>query len=351
MTPVDESRAALVPADVERAAPGRIGLGGWPRQWVPGLAVSLARLLPALRVLGFLAAVSIVVFIVVRAARDVDVGDLAWWPLVLAFGAAVAWWLLLARGWALLVTGRSRRRDVSTWCRTQALRYLPGGIWAPASRVVIVRGSLLDKLATVAAENVIALCAALAIGGVTLAAAGDVRWLALTPVIAAPLLASHLVARRTRIVPPRVFRATWGYVTGFLAYALSAVLVQTAVSGVQEPLAVAGAAAVAWSVGLVVVLAPSGLGVRELAYVALLSPTFPNAELAAGAVTLRVVTILAELAVLVVVARPTPEPSTADAGKAPQTTAVPESVRNETDGAAAVTGARVSPQAETRTSA
>ncbi|MDQ3859169.1 MAG: hypothetical protein M3327_12120 [Actinomycetota bacterium] len=304
MTPVRYSKAALAATETDDPAP-RIGRRGW--RWEPSPA-PLARVLPALRGLAFAAAVAIVVTMAVRAARDVDARDLVWWPLLPAFAAAVAWWLLLARGWTLLLSGRSRRRDISTWCRTQALRYLPGGIWAPASRAVIVRGSLVDKVATVAAENVTALCAALSIGGVALAAAGDLRWLPLALVIAAPRLASGLVATRTRITPQRTVTATACYVTGFIAYALAAVLVQTAVSGLEEPLAVAGSAALAWGAGLVVVIAPSGLVVREFVYVALLSATFPNSELVAAAVILRVVTVLAELAVLLVAGRPTLQP-------------------------------------------
>ncbi len=282
-----------------------IGRRGWRRQPSPA---PLARVLPALRGLAFAAAVAIVVAMAVRAARDVDARDFAWWPLLPAFAAAVAWWLLLARGWALLLSGRSRRRDISTWCRTQALRYLPGGIWAPASRAVIVRGSVLDKVSTVAAENVTALCAALAIGGVALAAAGDLRWLPLALVIAAPWLASGVVAARSRITRQRTLAATASYVAGFIGYGLAAVLVQTAVSGLDEPLAVAGSAALAWSAGLVVVIAPSGLVVREFVYVAILSAMFPNSELVAAAVMLRVVTVLAELAVLLVAGRPTLQP-------------------------------------------
>ncbi len=270
---------------------------------------ALAQALPALRALAFLVAVAIVVTMAVRAGRELAVHDFVWWPLLPAFAAALAWWLLLARGWAVLVSGRSRRRDVSTWCRTQALRYLPGGIWAPTARVVIVRGSWLDKLSTVAAENVAALCAALAIGGVALAGAGDLRWLPLALVIAAPPLASQIVARRTRIAPRRTLAATSSYLAGFVAYAFAAVLVQTAVSGLEEPLAVAGSAAVAWSVGLLVVIAPSGLAVREFVYVAILGDTLPSSALVAAAIMLRVVTVLAELAVLVVAGRPTLQPS------------------------------------------
>ena len=305
MTPVGHSKAALAATDADRPGPRPIRFHASRRD---RLRAPFARALPALRGLAFVAAVAIVATMAVRAGRDVETRDFAWWPLPPAFGAAVAWWLLLARGWALLVSGHSGRRDVSAWCRTQALRYLPGGIWAPASRAVLVRGNVADKVSTVAAENVTALCAALSLAGVALAAARAFPWLLLALAIAAPPLASRLVAGRTRITPRRTLAATSSYLTGFFAYAFAAVLVQTAVSGVHEPLAVAGSAALAWSAGLVVVIAPGGLGVREFVYVAILSDTFPNAELVAAAVVLRLVTVFAELSVLVVAGRPTLEP-------------------------------------------
>src|SRR6185437_3007069 len=82
-----------------------------------------------------------------------------------------------------------------------------------------------------------------------------------------------------------------------------------AVSGMHDPLLVAGAAGVSWAFGLVVVFTPSGLGARELAYAGLLAPSFAHADLAAAAVVLRAVTIAAELAVLVTVGRPRAAPA------------------------------------------
>lgn len=270
----------------------------------PTRRARLAPLLPVARLIGFVAAVAIVVVIGVRAAGEVRTDRLTWWPLPLALLAAVGWWLLLARGWAILVTGRGTARDVSTWCRTQTLRYLPGGIWAPASRAAILRGGLLERISTVAAENVIALCAALAVGGLALAASGAPLWLPLVLTLGVPALASRLLADRTRLAPDRTRLATLNYLVAFSGYALAAVLVQAAVSGFHDPLAIAGGAAIAWAAGLVVVFAPSGVGVRELVYVALLSETLPAGQLAAGAVSFRIVTIAAELSVLVVAGRP-----------------------------------------------
>lgn len=264
----------------------------------------MSRLLPAARLLGFVGAVAILVFMVARAAADLDLGAVAWWPLPLAFVGAVVWWLLGARGWSILLTGRSSRQDMSMWCRTQALRYLPGGIWAPASRAVAISGAVVDRISTVAMDNVIALCAALTIGSLALTANGDLRWLSLAIVIGAPYLTSRLLGPRIRAGTSRTLHATWNYLAAFAAYSFAAVLVQAAVSGLDHPLAVAGAAAIAWSAGFAVVITPSGVGVRELVYVGLLSSAFPTAEAAAAALTLRVLTTVAELVVLFLVAGP-----------------------------------------------
>ena len=259
---------------------------------------------------GYIGSLAIVAAVAVQAGDDLDPGSLELWPLPLALVLVAVWWLLLASGWGLLVAGRVGRRDVGTWCRTQALRYLPGGLWAPASRVVVVRGRLLDKFATVAAENVIALCAALAVGGIALAASGDPAWAAVALVLAVPAVASRFLASRTRVAPDRVVPATALYAAGFAAYAVAAVLVQGSVSGFDDSLAVAGAALVAWGAGLVVVIAPGGVGVREAAYVGLLAgSSLSDGDLAAAAVTLRVLTVFAEVVVLLFVARPVPDPA------------------------------------------
>jgi hypothetical protein len=291
----DERRPAAVALPAPASA-----RSGMERAWA-----RIAPFVPVLRLLAFVAAVGIVVVMSVKAVRAVDFGALELWPLAVATVCAVVWWVLLARGWALLVTGTSRRGDISMWCRTQAIRYLPGGIWAPASRVTILPGTLSDKLATVGAENVIALCCAAAVGGAAFAIDGRIGWLPLVIVVAAPAAAARLVQSRSRVSPARALLVTWNDLIGFAGYAAAAVLVQSAVSGRTDVFAVAGAAAVAWAAGLVVVVAPSGLGVREVVYVALLAGTFSNSEATTAAVTMRLVTVAAELAVLVALGRPT----------------------------------------------
>lgn len=270
----------------------------------------LRPLLPALRVAGYVGALAIVVAVAVQAGDELDPARLDLWLLPPALALVAAWWLLLAAGWGLLVSGTVRRADLASWCATQALRYLPGGLWGPASRVAIVRGRMLDRLATVAAENVTALCAALALGSLALGVSGRPAWLPLALVIAVPALASRFLASRTRVDPERTVPATAAYAGAFAAYAAAAVLVQAAVSGFDDSLAVAGAALVAWGAGLVVVIAPGGVGVREVAYVGLLGGSLAEADLAAGALTLRVLTVFAEVGVLLFAGRPGAEPAT-----------------------------------------
>lgn len=298
----DEAVVTPPPAGPSLAAPG-------PRFAVLRGRIAVVRnrvapFLPLIRVVGFAASVAIVVYIGIRAAQAVETEDLTWWPIPFAVLAAGTWWIMLGRGWSLIVSDRLTRRDLSIWCRTQALRFIPGGLWAPGSRAAVVRGGAVKKLSAVIAENVGALCAAVGIGGLALGLSGRPAWLPLALALAVPPIAARMIAARTGITQDRSVRLLANYVAGFLAYVVATVLVQGAVSHVSDPLAVAGAGALAWAAGLVVVIAPSGVGVRELVYVWFLSDTLPSGQLAAGAVTMRLVMIIAEFAILLFAGRP-----------------------------------------------
>jgi hypothetical protein len=273
-----------------------VSLSAWRERLAPAL--------PALRVARFVLAVLLVAAMLVIAVRTVPFDSLTWGLLVPALAGALVWWMLLARGWAILASGHAAAADMGMWCRTQVLRYLPGGIWAPTSRVVLVGGTAVDRVATVAAENIVSLCAALALGGTAMALSGRPLWGALAAVLAVPAVGLRIAGGRTRLDRRRTWRATANAFAAFAGYIAAAVLVQAAVSGWHEPLLVAGAAGISWAVGLVVVFTPGGLGARELAYAGLLAPSFPHAEVAAAAVVMRALTIVAELLVLVVLGRP-----------------------------------------------
>jgi hypothetical protein len=258
------------------------------------------RLIAVLRAVFYPCALALVAFMGWRAAREVDLAHVHYLPLVCGYLVALVWWVALAAGWAGLLDDGRPWRAMSAWCRTQVARYLPGGIWAVAARATTVKGRVRDKLTAVTVENVVVLLVSLAVGGMW-ASVHDWRWLPLTALVAAPLWGSRWLARRSRITRRGVRRAAGTYTVAYLAYGVMGVLVQVAVSGVRSPtypLYVAGVSCVAWAVGLVVVFAPGGVGVREVVYVGLLSGLYPRAELEAGAVTSRLVTVAAEFTVL-----------------------------------------------------
>jgi hypothetical protein len=260
---------------------------------------------PAVRVVGAVLSLVVVAAVAVAAVRNLGDASLDWRALAPAVAGALVWWLLLARAWSVLAAGIATGSDMRTWYRTQALRYLPGGIWAPVSRVAIAGGRPVDRISTVTAENVISLGAALAVGGVALAVSRSPAWVLLLLLPGVPVLATAVTRRVTRLSPDRVVAVTTANLVAFLAYAVAAVFAQAAVSGLDHGvLAVAGAAAVAWAAGLVAVFSPGGFGVRELTYLALATGTVPRAEAVTASVALRAVTVIVELGVLAVVAWP-----------------------------------------------
>ena len=201
------------------------------------LRAAAVRWLPVLRVVGFVGSLAVVGALAVIAVREVPARSLEPGPARPRARRRGG----LVRD-ARAAAGRSSsaaastREDVSVWCRTQVLRYLPGGIWAPVSRVAAVSGGAADRLVTVAAENVTALCAALAVGGAALAAAGELIWLALVLLAAAPRVAARFTGTRTRVGAQRTVRTTALYMVAFVAYAACAVAVQRAVGPGGEAL-------------------------------------------------------------------------------------------------------------------
>lgn len=251
-------------------------------------------------------ALLLVGYIAYDAATKIDLSTVRIWPLVVAFVMALGWWVSLAFGWSVLITERIQPAPVVAWCKTQVTRYLPGGIWAPLTRATTVPGRVRDKAAAVAAENVIVLSAAVGIGALW-ATVHNPAWLPLALVVLVPTLCGRWLERRTRVTHAGVVRATGAYSVGYVFYGLAGILTQLAVSGIRHPtypLYVAGAACLAWAVGLVVVFAPGGVGVREVVYVWTLRDLYPRADLQAAAITLRLVTVAAELVVLVIVSLP-----------------------------------------------
>jgi hypothetical protein len=264
------------------------------------------RVVAVLRIVYLPLAIALVAYIGYKASTKIDISTIRVWPLVAAYGLALIWWIALACGWSTLLTEQLHWSPFTSWCKTQVARYLPGGIWAPLARATTVQGRVRDKAAAVVAENVIVLCAALGVGAIW-ATVHNPWWLPLAIIVLAPILGARWLERRTSVTRTGVIRTTGAYSIGFFAYGVTGILTQLAVSGVRHPtypLYVAGAACLAWAVGLVVVFAPGGVGVREVVYVWTLRSLYPRADLQAAAITSRLVTVLAELTVLAVISLP-----------------------------------------------
>jgi len=264
------------------------------------------RVVAVTRVVYLPLALVLVGYIGYRAAQKVDLASIRVGPLVAAYALALVWWVALACGWSVLLTERLSLDPVRAWCKTQVARYLPGGIWAPVARATTVQGRVRDKAAAVLAENVTVLAASAGIAALWVTVHNPL-WLPLVIVVALPTVGARWLERRTTVSRSAVSRTTGVYSVGFIIYGLAAILTQVAVSGIRHPtypLYVAGAACIAWAVGLVVVFAPGGVGVRELVYVWMLHGLYPRAQLQAAAVTSRLVTVFAEFTVLAVVSAP-----------------------------------------------
>lgn len=267
------------------------------------LTATLRRFIAWGRVVYYPLALALVGVIAYQAARKLDFSRVHYWALALAYVAALVWWLALAFGWSALLGGERRKELAAVWCKTQVARYLPGGIWAPVARATTVQGRVRDKVAAVGAENVIVLCVAIGVGAAW-STVHNPYWIPAILIILLPLAGSRWLEKRTRVTHRGVLAAGFTYTGGYIAYGVAGLLAQVAVSGVTDPtypLYVAGASCIAWAIGLVVVIAPGGVGVREVVYVWLLSGLYPKAELKGAAVAARVVTVLAELTVLAAV--------------------------------------------------
>lgn len=263
------------------------------------------RLIAFLRIVYYPVALALVAYFGYSAAKKIDFSQVRYLPLAFSYVFALIWWTGMALGWSALITGRYEFGPLGNWCRTQVARYVPGGFWAPVARATTVQGRVRHKATAVIAENVTLLFVALGVGALW-ASIHRPEFAPLILVGFVPLLLSRWLERHSQIDRVQLMRASVTYAVAFAAYGFAGVLSQVAFTGVRlhhtYPLYVAGASCVAWAVGLVVVFAPGGVGVRELVYVWMLSDlSYTSADLKGAAVANRLVCIAAELTVLLYV--------------------------------------------------
>ena len=256
------------------------------------------------RLIGYPAAVALVAYVGYRASKGVSFDSLRPLPIAIATVLFAVYWTLLGRGWSVISGSHVTRQGMATWCRTQVLRYVPGSFLAPAARATSVEGRKRDKLATIVGEQVVQLCAGIGVAGILLTIGGSPLFAPLIVAFAVPFGIHHLIRGRTTLSDRRMLHAGLWYVVAFLVYGAANVCAQIGVGHTTDNVRIAGAACLAWAVGVVIIFAPGGLGAREAVYVKLLGSRLPVGVPAAGALAGRLASIIAELLVLLIVAGP-----------------------------------------------
>src|SRR4051812_5628888 len=277
----------------------------------------------------------------VRSANPADLG--------LALLAIAAYYLAFVIGWQMILRAQGIRLPYRDTVRAEMLsmlaKYVPGGVWTPAARVVAVRRlGITDTplvLGSIALEAGLSAVAGVLVFLLSLPTVSSsdapVWWLAAFAAAIAVLLhprifrpAFEMLARRLGGGTVPVLRPM--QVLGLLVYyactwLLAGVGLYFIVSSVGDvPVSaipyLGGASAAGAIVAVLAVFAPSGLGVREGATYALLLPVV-SGPVALGAVVLNRLAITVVEAVLFVCAgargprplpdaeEPAPEPTTA----------------------------------------
>jgi hypothetical protein len=304
----EEESAWPVEGPVERS------LGQRVKRWANS-SVSLSRkplgelrahpqVVLALKALGFAFSVALVAYVTAGAVRSVDLDQDDLVLLATSLVPAVVSWVALGRAWACLSGAPSTSLAIASWTRTQALRYLPGSVWAPVARATSVEGAPITKTSAVVVEAGLTAAVGAGVGGVAMASSGKWLWglLLLVPAVATAVLAA--VLPRAGIPRPQLTAAIGWYVFSWIAYGGSVLLTQAALGPLHDVVFVMAAGCLARVAGNVALFSPGGIGVRELVYVSLVSTVLPHGQADAGAITTRLVLTIAELAVLVAVGAP-----------------------------------------------
>jgi len=249
---------------------------------------------------------------------------LAWSSVIWAIAAAIAGMACMMLCWRVLLRDLGSPLPLRAAARVlfiaQLGKYLPGAVWATVAQVELGREHEVPRKSSATAAVVamlVSLATALLVVAVTLPlSSGDaVRqywWaLALAPpalICLYPPLTSFFVDRLLRLArrPPLERPISWAGMTraiswsllGWVFYSLQAWLLVADMTGkgASVLLIAAGAYALAWSVGFILIPFPGGVGPRELALIAALAPIMPRGSAIVVAVVSRLVMTIADLA-------------------------------------------------------
>jgi hypothetical protein len=246
--------------------------------------------------------------------------EITWHPAFLA-GAAGAIFLTYAlhvASWRRILAGWGQSIGYGTaarvWCLSNLARYVPGRVWSIAGLVVLAQRAGVAAWAaagsTVAVQAVGLGTAVVLVALTAPGAAGSPFALLLAATVAAGalgLLVSSFAASRVNHLLPSVpwkalapQRALESVVLTFAAWASYGLAFWLLARGIGVNglswSAAASVFALGYIVGLVALFAPGGIGVREAAFVALLTPLIGAGAAVALSVASRVLLTLTEAA-------------------------------------------------------
>jgi uncharacterized membrane protein YbhN (UPF0104 family) len=258
-----------------------------------------------------------------RAEVAAALHDLAWASVIGAAAAAIAGMGCMMLSWRALLSDLGSPLSVRAATRVlfiaQLGKYLPGAVWATAAQVELGREHEISRKNSVTAAVVgmlVSLATALLVAAVALPlssgnAVREYWWaLALGPLALIglyPPLTSFFLDRLLRLArrPPLerrisgagMTRAVAWSVLGWVFFSVHAWLLVAGVTGkgANVLLIAAGAYALAWSVGFILIPFPGGVGPRELALIAALAPIMPRGSAIVVAVISRLVLVIADL--------------------------------------------------------
>ncbi|SDG65203.1 hypothetical protein SAMN05421505_106130 [Sinosporangium album] len=286
--------------------------------------------LRASRTLRVLLALTALAFLGYGLARDWDqtteaLARLSWWSIAGAFAAVLLGQGLMLVAWRVVVAGLGSPLAYGLAARVmfvgQLGKYVPGTVWAYAAMMELGRDHGCPPRRTFAGTSlslVISLGCALTLAAATLPLTAQevIRqaWylVALIPVIVVCMhprvltwglnLAMRIARREPleRVLPgSAVLVAAACSIAAWMIYGVQVWLITSDLSPGTDPwtllLVSAGAYAIAWATGLLFVVAPAGIGVREGAMVLALTPIIGAAGALVAAVVTRLVVTLCDL--------------------------------------------------------
>ena len=259
-----------------------------------------------------------------RAEVAMALQHLVWGSVVGAAAAGIAGLGCLMLAWRTVVADLGSHLPLRPATRvmfiSQLGKYVPGAVWVTAAQVELGREHLVPRQRSAAASilaMLITLATGLLVAAVTLplSSASAVRqyWWALALAVPAlialyPPLTNYVLNRLLRLArrPPleRQLSMTgmakavaWSLLGwGFFSIHSWLLVADLTGKGVSVLPIAAGAYALAWSVGFVLIPFPGGVGPRELAFIAALAPVMPRGSAIVVAVISRLVLTIADLA-------------------------------------------------------